>query len=42
MANARDIQELYALSEVIPFDDRINPKADIEDLRPPLILSFLH
>ena len=41
-ANARDIQELYALSEVIPFDDRINPKADIEDLRPPLILNFLH
>ena len=41
-ANARDIQELFALSEVIPFDDRINPKADIEDLRPPLIMNFLH
>jgi len=41
-ANARDIQELFALSEIIPFDDRINPKADIEDLRPPLIVNFLH
>jgi ATP-dependent DNA helicase RecG len=41
-ANALDIQELFALSEIIPYDDRINPKADIEDLRPPLILNFLH
>jgi len=41
-ANAKDIHELFALSEVIPFDDRINPKADIEDLRPPLIMNFLH
>ena len=41
-ANANDIQELFALSEVIPFDDRINPKANIEDLRPPLIVNFLH
>jgi ATP-dependent DNA helicase RecG len=38
-ANANDIQELFALSEVIPFDDRINPKANIEDLRPPLIVN---
>jgi len=41
-ANPRDVQELYALSEVIPFDDRINPKADVEDLRPTLISNFLH
>ena len=38
-AFANDIQELFALSEVIPFDDRINPKANIEDLRPPLIVN---
>jgi len=41
-ANAREIQELFALSEIIPFDDRINPKANLEDLRPPLIVNFLH
>jgi len=41
-ANTREIQELFALSEIIPFDDRINPKADLEDLRPPLIVNFLH
>ena len=40
-ANPNDIQELFALSEIIPFDDRINPKADIEDLYPALIISFL-
>ena len=41
-ANANDTQELFALSEVIPFDDRMNPKANIEDLRPSLIVNFLH
>ena len=41
-ANVKEIQELFALSEIIPFDDRINPKADLEDLRPPLIVNFLH
>ncbi|MDR0295826.1 MAG: putative DNA binding domain-containing protein [Prevotellaceae bacterium] len=41
-ANAKDVQELFALSETIPYDDRINPKADVEDLRPALIINFLH
>jgi ATP-dependent DNA helicase RecG len=41
-ANARDIQELFALSEVIPYDDRINPKADLDELRPALISNFLY
>ena len=41
-ANAKETQELFALSEIIPFDDRINPKANIEDLRPPLIVNYLH
>jgi ATP-dependent DNA helicase RecG len=41
-ANARDVQELFALSEVIPYDDRINPKADLNELRPALISNFLY
>ncbi len=41
-ANATDVQELFSLSEIIPFDDRINPKAEIDDLRPALITNFLH
>jgi ATP-dependent DNA helicase RecG len=41
-ANAKDEQELFTLSEIIPYDDRVNPKADIEDLRPALISNFLH
>ncbi|MCL1917898.1 MAG: putative DNA binding domain-containing protein [Peptococcaceae bacterium] len=41
-ANAKEEQELFALSESIPYDDRVNAKADIEDLRPALISNFLH
>ena len=41
-ANPKDVRELFALSESIPYDDRINPKANIEDLRPALIINFLH
>ena len=41
-ANPKDVQELFSLAEIIPFDDRINPKADIDDLRPALIINFLH
>jgi ATP-dependent DNA helicase RecG len=41
-ANARDVQELFALSEVIPYDDRINPKAELDELRPALISNFLY
>ncbi|MCL1981776.1 MAG: AAA family ATPase, partial [Clostridiales bacterium] len=41
-ANPKDEQELFALSEVIPYDDRTNPRADIEDLHPALISNFLH
>jgi ATP-dependent DNA helicase RecG len=40
-ANPQDVQDLFSRSETIPFDDRINPKADVEDLRPALITSFL-
>ena len=41
-ASAKDEHELFALSEIIPYDDRTNPKADVEDLRPALISNFLH
>ena len=41
-ANTKDEHELFALSEIIPYDDRTNPKADVEDLRPALISNFLH
>ena len=41
-ANEADEKELYALSEIIPFDDRANLRANIEDLRPALISNFLH
>jgi ATP-dependent DNA helicase RecG len=41
-ANAAEEKALFALSESIPFDDMINPKANIEDLRPALIGNFLY
>ena len=41
-ANTNDVQELFALSENIPFDDRINPRADLDDLRPALIINYLY
>jgi len=41
-ANAKDEQELFTLSQNIPYDDRVNLKADIEALRPALISNFLH
>lgn len=40
-ATPSDIKELNALTNNIPFDDRINLKASITDLRLPLIRSFL-
>jgi ATP-dependent DNA helicase RecG len=41
-ANPKDEKELFALSENVPYDDRTNPKAEIEDLHPALIGNFLH
>ena len=40
-ATPSDIKELIALTNNIPFDDRINLKASISDLRLPLIKNFL-
>lgn len=35
-------KELYSLSNQIPFDDRINHKAQIQDLKLPLIQNYLY
>lgn len=36
-----DVKELMSLSQNVPFDDRINPKAIIKDLKYPLIKNYL-
>ncbi len=41
-ANTREERELISLTRDIPFDDRINPHASVEDLRSSLISEFLH
>lgn len=40
-ANAREERELVSLARDVPFDDRINPHADITDMRSSLISEFL-
>lgn len=41
-ASPQEERELVLLSNRIPFDDRMNHAASIEDLRPALIADFLH
>lgn len=41
-ANTREERELISLTRDVPFDDRINPHANVEDLRSSLISEFLH
>ena len=41
-ANAREERELISLSRDVPFDDRINPHADVADMRSSLLSEFLH
>lgn len=36
-----DVKELISLSHNIPFDDRINPKAEMRDLKYPIIKNYL-
>ncbi len=36
-----DLKELMSLSHNIPFDDRINPKAEMKDLKYPIIKNYL-
>lgn len=40
-ASETDKKELLSLSNNVPFDDRINPKADIKDLKYPIIKNYL-
>ena len=37
-----DVKELMSLSHNIPFDDRVNPKAEMKDLKYPLIKNYLN
>ena len=41
MAKHEELKELLGLTATVPFDDRINHHATIEDLRLPLIQAFL-
>lgn len=41
-ANTDEERQLYELANRIPFDDRVNQSASVEDLKLPLILSYLH
>lgn len=36
-----DVKELMSLAHNIPFDDRINPKAEMKDLKYPIIKNYL-
>lgn len=40
-ATDMDVKELIALTQNIPFDDRINPKAEMKDLKYPIIKNYL-
>lgn len=41
-ANQAEEKELFLLAGNIPFDDRINMRADIADMRPSLLSEYLH
>lgn len=41
-ANAREERELISMARDIPFDDRMNYHAEIEDMKPALLADFLH
>jgi ATP-dependent DNA helicase RecG len=41
IANQSEIKELMRSAELVPFDDRINRKATINDLKPSLIREYL-
>ncbi|MBR1478227.1 MAG: putative DNA binding domain-containing protein [Lachnospiraceae bacterium] len=40
-ANAREEQELISMARDIPFDDRINYHANVDDMRPALMADYL-
>ena len=41
-ANSREERELIGLARDVPFDDKINPHANVSDMRSSLISEFLH
>ena len=41
IANASEIKELMRSAELVPFDDRVNRKASINDLKPSVIREYL-
>ncbi len=41
-ANGREEQELISMARDVPFDDRINYHANVEDLKPALLADYLH
>jgi ATP-dependent DNA helicase RecG len=41
-ANANETRELFEIAARVPFDDRPNQTASLEDLRPALIMNYLH
>ena len=42
LANENDTKELFPIASDIPFDDRINWNASMEELRPSLVSNFLY
>ena len=40
-ATEPDVRELLSLSHNVPFDDRMNPRAEISDLKYPLLRNYL-
>lgn len=40
-ASSLDVKELMSLAHNIPFDDRVNPRAEMSDLKYPLIKNYL-
>ena len=41
-ANANEERELASMARDVPFDDRINYHADVSDMKPALLASYLH
>ncbi|HBZ53081.1 MAG TPA: AAA family ATPase [Eubacterium sp.] len=41
-ANSREERELISMARDVPFDDRINYQARVDDMRPALLADYLH
>lgn len=40
-ASDADLKELHSIGNNVPFDDRVNPRAELKDLKIPLITDYL-